>query len=120
VSARNRRAIRLVAGLAAVPIAWGVADASRELSDAHTAYGRMHDLLWRRGASQDELRRTAQRSLGWPLGDPHEAFLVLGSIGTRESIPAIRARLRWRPSGPFAPCTWGHGDEALERIVTRS
>ena len=103
----------VVAMLVCATLVWG---GWREVP-AYLAHRRFDDLQWMKAANPDELRRTAHLALGWWLGDPHDAFIILGRYGDNSSVPFLRTALARRPSSNAVACTWHHGQEALDRIL---
>jgi len=79
----------------------------------------LNDPEWLRTTSPDEMRDTAHRVIRLPVGNHHDAFLVLMRTGNAESIPLLVKALRWHdPDGSgFIPCTTDHCLEALRNLT---
>jgi len=83
---------------------------------------RLEDFAWRSVASTEELRETAHAALGLWAGDPHEALILLCSIGDQSSIPYLQRALAHhpKPRDGGIECTWSHGYDALKRIQSNA
>ena len=80
----------------------------------------MLDVKWYEAASQDEQRAVCHKVISHRFGDPHDAFLMLESIGNAESVPLIIRCLKWQtaPSHPHRNCcSTDHGFGALRSLT---
>ena len=80
---------------------------------------RLADPDWWRTTSPEEMRSTAHWVLRFPVGNHHDAFLVLYQTGNAESVPLLIRALRWHNvSGEdFIPCTTEHCLDALRNLT---
>lgn len=71
--------------------------------------------------SSAKARIYAQKVLSHRLGNHHDAFIHLGSVGTEESIPYLINALQWQkintPEDRTMVCTKGHCLDALRQIT---
>lgn len=111
---KNRLRIVVLAG-----ISLSLGSIAFDQGRAFMAHCRLDDSDWRRHASDDALRETAQRALRVRIADPHDAFLTLFDKGDCSSIPHLRAALTRMPKGDAVPCTWFHGKQALAKLEQR-
>ena len=78
---------------------------------------KMSDTQWLATASPQEQRKTAHQILRLPVGNHHDAFLVLILHGTEESVPYLLNRLKKYADGDFIECSHDHCVAALRRIT---
>lgn len=55
----------------------------------------LRDLEWWEQASAEEQRQVAHQILRYPVGNHHDAFLILTEFGNSESIPYLLNGLKW-------------------------
>lgn len=80
----------------------------------------MDDLYQSRDMPEAERRKILHKELENPLGNHHDAFLMIRGIGNETSVPIILKALKPHlTSGPRV-CTAGHGLEALEMTTNQS
>jgi hypothetical protein len=81
---------------------------------------KMAELNWWENASKDELRKVSHQVLRYPIGNHHDAFIVLEKIGNAESVPLLIRALKWQdPPGEdgFTVCTLDHCLSALRSLT---
>lgn len=81
---------------------------------------RLSDANWLAKASPAEHREVAHRALRWGRGVHHDAVLLLGECGGRESVPLLIESLRRFPPAEGLPCTKGHIVQSLESLTGAS
>jgi hypothetical protein len=78
---------------------------------------RMRDMQWLETAMPEEQRQVAHRILSLPIGNHHDAFLVLIRHGTAASTPYLLNRLKNYGDTDFIECSHDHCVEALKTIT---
>ena len=90
-----------------------------EAASIRNAHKKMRDIEWCQTATQDEMREMAHKVIKYPIGDPHDAYLLLRSCGNEESIEYLENRAKgYSTTGP-QECTVSHCFEALETVKNR-
>jgi len=86
----------------------------------YIATRRLNDYNWLAQATAAQQRDTAHEVLSLPMGNQHDAFVILMHVGTRESVPYLIRALRWQPhtaAGGRMACEKMHCLEALRNIT---
>jgi hypothetical protein len=115
---RRRRTILIIA---AVGLALLVAGALWFYQAVWVPNRKLLDINWIEAASHQERLDVAHQVLSFPVGDHHDAFLVIGDWGDASSIPYLLRGLRWQrrtdAENPGMACTKSHCLDALKRIT---
>ena len=81
--------------------------------------------LGKEHVSDEKIRIACHKILrNWLVGD-HDAFLILGHIGNKDSIPILIHALKWQnwqhkkdmEAGEGVVCTYSHCRESLEKLT---
>jgi len=81
----------------------------------------LHSTAWYESANPEEKLRVAHRVISFPIGNHHDAFLLIKEHGDWESVPRLISALKWQQKDPATmPCTTSHCLEALEKLTGAS
>jgi hypothetical protein len=79
---------------------------------------RLNDVDFLEHATEEEAARTAERVLWFPIGNHHDACLMLDAVGDVRAVPALLQALRYNPpqEGGMV-CTTLHCFDALRAVT---
>jgi len=101
-------------------LAAAVFAAATEYYRCRRAHENLRDLQWWEESTPEEKLAVAHQAIRWPIGDPHDAFLIICDHGGPESVPPLIRALKWQehtvPGGDML-CTKAHCLQALRKIT---
>lgn len=80
---------------------------------------KINDLEWREKASIEEIRELSHKILSFPVGNHHDAFILLLGVGNKDSIPYLISALKWQEDTEkegLMSCTKSCCLEALKKL----
>jgi alpha-tubulin suppressor-like RCC1 family protein len=79
---------------------------------------RLGDVQFLEHATEEEAARTAERVLWFPIGNHHDACLMIDAVGDVRSVPALLQALRYNPPDEGGMvCTTMHCFDALRAVT---
>ncbi|MEK7484384.1 MAG: hypothetical protein AABZ60_08645 [Planctomycetota bacterium] len=57
---------------------------------------KINDVTWQEKATVEELRELSHKVLSFPIGNHHDAFMILERVGNKDSIPYLISGLKWQ------------------------
>ncbi len=84
--------------------------------------GYLRDVSWLNNTPAQEKIKIAHKVLRYPIGNHHDAFIILVHHGNEDSIPYLINALKWyerfnKEEDDFIACTKTHCLEALRKIT---
>ena len=84
-----------------------------------TSIKKTYDPTYMEKASLDDRLKALHYAIKYPVGDPHDAFIHLGEIGTEESLYYLEKRAKSYRIKNETLCTASHCFEAIKEIKKR-